>query len=59
MAMPSLGSVNLATQVSNAWRWHSPPILQLTDEPMILLEFLKVPSFGSVIAMRSGGGLRH
>ena len=31
--------VNLVTQVSNAWRWLFPPILQLTDEPLILLEF--------------------
>ena len=30
------------------------PILQLTCEPMILLEFLKILSFGSVIATRSG-----
>jgi len=33
--------VNFVTQVSNAWRWLFPPILQRTDEHLILLDFWK------------------
>jgi hypothetical protein len=55
MARSSSGSVNLVTQVTKVWRRLFPGrILQLTYEPMILLEFLKVLSFGSVIATQSG-----